>query len=40
MADLVQTYLEAQELNVLPANALADAVENFVEKGTKGAIKE
>jgi double-strand break repair protein MRE11 len=40
MADLVHQYLEAQELNVLPANALADAVENFVEKGTKGAIKE
>lgn len=40
MADLVHEYLVAQELNVLPANALEEAVESFVEKGSKLAIKE
>ncbi|KAL7409704.1 Metallo-dependent phosphatase-like protein [Mrakia frigida] len=40
MADLVHEYLVAQELNVLPANALEEAVESFVEKGSKLAIKD
>jgi double-strand break repair protein MRE11 len=40
MADLVKDYLMAQQLDVLPENGLEDAVERFVEKGSKLAIKE
>ncbi|CED84872.1 dna repair exonuclease [Phaffia rhodozyma] len=40
MADLVKEYLTAQKLDVLPENGLEDAVEKFVEKGSKTAIKD
>jgi hypothetical protein len=39
MADLVNKYLAAQELKVLPEQGMELAVEHFV-KGTKTAIKE
>ncbi|TPX67344.1 hypothetical protein SpCBS45565_g03855 [Spizellomyces sp. 'palustris'] len=38
--DLVTEYLNAQNLDILPENELADAVRMFVEKDDKDAIKD
>jgi len=38
--NLVQKYLSAQNLNVLPEIELADAVRIYVEKDEKDAVKE
>lgn len=38
--NLVQKYLSAQNLNVLPEVELADAVRIYVEKDEKDAVKE
>jgi double-strand break repair protein MRE11 len=40
MEDLVQEYLDAQELKILPENQLMEAVGIFVDKDDKEAIKE
>lgn len=40
MADLVHEYLSVQNLAIFDKYKLEEAVETFVEKGTKGAIKE
>lgn len=40
MADLVKEYLQAQSLSVLPEMGFEEALESFIEKGSKTAIKE
>lgn len=40
MEDLVQEYLEAEQLSILPENQLTEAVGIFVEKDDREAIKE
>jgi len=40
IGDLVVKYLKAQELKMLPEKFMQDAVENFVDKGDKGALAE
>lgn len=40
IADLVHKYLAAQELGVLPERFVQHAVEDFVEKNDKDALKE
>ena len=37
---LVQQYLEAQQLQVIPENGIMAAVEEFVDKDDRDAIKE
>jgi len=38
--NLVQKYLAAQHLSILPENELEDAVRIYVEKDEKDAVKE
>lgn len=38
IGDLVNKYLEAQELKMLPEKFMQNAVEDFVDKGDKGAL--
>lgn len=38
--NLVQKYLSAQNLSILPEMQLADAVRIYVEKDEKDAVKE
>lgn len=40
VSTLVHKFLEAQNLGVLPERAMEQAVEDFVEKGDKDALKQ